>query len=350
MFTWIWQLESLVKKYGSIDDLITKLKSLNIKDVCIKFHEGASYSGFRDPFIKYKANFKNAGFKVGTWGYNYFNDTYTEGRIIIDALDNSDYYIFDPEVDVSNKFTAAEQVCQAVRKAHPKSIVGYASFPIVSYHQDIPYSVFNKYCNFASPQAYWGEMQWDINKCIDKMLSDHKYYGLNLTIYPSIQTYSVSSDSYVEYVKYGFNNTGAWSFDEMDSTFESLASRYRDGATVLATAVVTSNIIKLQESIKALQYDLNIDYNAKLVVNGAADQNTLAALKGIQNIIIKGHKSSVVKWVQQKLIGYGYLAKGKDTGIYDEATFQAVTNMQKKWQRPTDGVLRIETWDIFLDN
>jgi hypothetical protein len=345
MFTWIWQLDNLVNKYGGIDNLIGKLKSLNIKDVCIKFHEGASYSGFRDPFLKYKANFKNAGFKVGTWGYNYFNDTYTEGRIIIDALDNSDYYMFDPEVNVLNKFTAAETVCQAVRQAHPKSTIGYASFPIVSLHLDIPYSVFNKYCNFASPQAYWGEMQWDINTCIDKMLSDHKYYGLNLPIYPSIQTYNVSIDSYVAYTKYGFNYTGAWSFDEIDSTFESLASGYRDGTTVL----VIPNIIILQESIKALQYDLNIDYNAKLVINGAADQNTLAALNGIQSIIVKGHKSSVVKWVQQKLIGYGYLAEGQDTGIYDEATFQAVTNMQKNWGRPTDGILRPETWDIFLN-
>ena len=57
-----------------------------------------------------------------------------------------------------------------------------------------------------------------------------------------------------------------------------------------------------------------------------------------------------MQWIQQKLIGYGYLEKGQDTGVYDESTFQAVTNLQKKWGRPTDGVMRLETWYIFLNN
>lgn len=116
------------------------------------------------------------------------------------------------------------------------------------------------------------------------------------------------------------------------------------------TVNTTTSTVKANDAIRALQYDLNIDYNAKLTVTGIADEATVAALKGIQNIIVKGHKSSVVKWIQQKLIGYGYLAKAKDTGMYDEPTFQAVMNMQKNWGRPTDGILRIETWNIFLNN
>lgn len=196
--------------------------------------------------MKYKANFKNAGFQVGTWGYNYFNHTDTEGKIIIEALDNSDYYVFDTEVDVSNKFTEAETVCISVRNARPNAVLGYSSFPIVSLHLDIPYTVFNKYCNFASPQAYWGEMQWDINKCIDKMLSDHNYYNLNLPIYPTIQTYGVSSDSYVAYSKYVFNKSGAWSLDDMDSTFESFISLYRDAVII---KIIESNL-----SFRSLDY------------------------------------------------------------------------------------------------
>lgn len=349
MFIWIWKLEDLVNKYGNADNLIAKLKSLDIDDVCIKFHEGASYSGggikYRSTFLKYRSYFKDAGFKVGTWGYNYFNDTYTEGRIIIDALDNSDYYVFDPEVDVVNKFTQAEKVCISVRAAHPKSILGYSSFPIVSLHKDIPYQVFNKYCNFASPQAYWGEMQWDINKCIDKMLADHKYYGLNLPIYPSIQTYGVSLDSYSAYTKYGFNYTGAWSLDDADSIFESFVPNYVDGGAAIK-ANTTDN---LKRSIMALQYDLNSDYNAKVSVSGIADKETLTALNGIKGLLVKGHKSHVVKWIQQKLIGWNYLKKGQDTQVLDENTFQAITNLQKNWGRATDGIMDLDTWSIFLN-
>ncbi|MEY7999421.1 GH25 family lysozyme [Clostridium sp. Mt-5] len=107
----------------------------------------------------------------------------------------------------------------------------------------------------------------------------------------------------------------------------------------------------LVEQIRALQYDLNSEYNAGLVVDGVAGPATMAALKGIQNIIVKGHKSYVVLWVQQKLQSYGYLKKDSyEEKVYDEPTFQAVTNLQKNWGRPTDGVLRPETWSIFLNN
>lgn len=77
----------------------------------------------------------------------------------------------------------------------------------------------------------------------------------------------------------------------------------------------------------------------------------MAALKGIQDIIIKGHKSHVVLWIQQKLEQYGYLKENSYTQmLYDEVTFQAVTELQKNWGRSTDGVLKLQTWDIFLSN
>lgn len=75
----------------------------------------------------------------------------------------------------------------------------------------------------------------------------------------------------------------------------------------------------------------------------------MAALKWIQDIIIKSHKSHVVLWLQQKLEQYEYLKENSYTQmLYDEPTFQAVTKLQKNWERPTDGVLRLETWNIFL--
>ncbi|AZV57909.1 GH25 family lysozyme [Clostridium sp. AWRP] len=117
--------------------------------------------------------------------------------------------------------------------------------------------------------------------------------------------------------------------------------------------IFTGDIIsnKFVDQIKALQYNLNLDYNAGLYVDGNADSKTMAALRGIQDIIVKGHRSHVVLWIQQKLEGYGYLKKDSYTPmIYDEATFQAVTNMQKNWGKSTDGILGQETWSIFLNN
>lgn len=122
------------------------------------------------------------------------------------------------------------------------------------------------------------------------------------------------------------------------------------GNTVQNTISTPINNILL-EQIKSLQYNLNIDYNAGLAVDGIVGSATMAALKGIKDIIIKGHKSHVVLWIQQKLEMWEYLKKGSYTDmIYDEPTFQTVTEIQKKWERPTDGVLRPETWSIFFNN
>lgn len=353
MLMWIWELENQVRKYGSIDNLIAKLKSLDVSDVCIKYHEGSSPIGgeinFKADFLSYASNFKKTGFKVGTWGYNYFNDVQTEANLIIEALNNSDYYIYDPEVDVSNKFAQAEQVCQLVRKAHPNAVIGYSSFSIVSLHQDIPYSVFNQYCDFASPQCYWGEMQWSINNCIDEMVADYKTYGLDKPIYPSIQTYNINYNDFVAYAGYKFNNTGLWSFDELDST--------------------CTNFLINSDFIKSVQHDLQRvsclatgEFNA----TGILDTNTKAAIKQFRSIVglpasenIDNQLTNALNIITKKpIIGPGWPAiavatkfiqwwiGAPKTGVFDEAT----TQMVKSWQKATkiywdpDGVIREESW------
>jgi len=116
-------------------------------------------------------------------------------------------------------------------------------------------------------------------------------------------------------------------------------------------AATTQELTTLEKQVQALQYDLNIDYNAKLECDGIAGGNTQAALQGIQPLLTKGCRSHVVEWLQQKLVMYGYLKAGTyKSMIYDEATFQAVTDLQKNWGRATSGQLDLSTWDVFLTN
>lgn len=220
---WIWQIQNEVDTYGGIDNLISKLKSLGITNVCIKYNEGSrsvasNGMDFKSDFLKYVDNFKGAGFKIGTWGYNHFDNVEAEANLIIDAINNSDYYVFDAEDAVVGKTEQAEEVCKFVRNKCPNAVIGYTSFPIASYHEDIPYSVFNKYCDFTAPQCYWGEMKWTVNKCIDNMLQDYKNYGLDKPIYPLIQTYNVDYSDYVAYLAYKFKCTGLWSLDDLGNT------------------------------------------------------------------------------------------------------------------------------------
>ncbi|BAH07572.1 GH25 family lysozyme [Clostridium kluyveri] len=173
----------------------------------------------------------------------------------------------------------------------------------------------------------------------------------NITKYPLwIAHYEVSSPSTVLWAEYAI-----WQYTEKGEILG--ISGYLDlnyMSEVFYNSFDTNQSVKpstLIEQIKALQYNLNIDYNAKLTIDGIVGPATMAALKGIQDIIIKGHRSHLVLWIQQKLEQYGYLKENSYTQmLYDETTFQAVTELQKNWGRSTDGVLKLQTWDIFLSN
>lgn len=356
MFIWIWKLQSQIDKYGGVDNLIKRLTSLGIKDVCIKYHEGSSAIGggvnFRLDFIKYKEQLKKAGFKVGTWGYNYFNNVTEEASLIVEALNNSDYYVFDPEVDVIGKANEAEQVCKIVRKNHAKATIGYSSFPIVSYHTDIPYSVFNNYCDFATPQIYWAEMRWDVKKCIDKMTEDHKAYGLNKPIYPSIQIYGCNSDSYEIFRKYGFTNAGAWSLDQLDDIAAKFLISYSSNAEKPVAIVTPDNKSLKDNSTEELQRQLNSLINANLKVDGVLGPATVAAIKEFQQLLgismdgkvganvweainqikskplikISSSYKYAVRWIQRRV-------GATVDGIYGNGTAEKV----KLWQRWCNG-------------
>ena len=119
--------------------------------------------------------------------------------------------------------------------------------------------------------------------------------------------------------------------------------------------IITPKNDKLKAQIQALEYWLNGDYNAKLkYTDGTYTENELYPnLIAVGKIIVKGHKSHLVQWIQQKLQIWGYLKdKSYTPMVFDESTFQAVTNLQKKWQPDTEtsGVLDIPTWKIFLEN
>ncbi|MEY8001629.1 GH25 family lysozyme [Clostridium sp. Mt-5] len=150
-----------------------------------------------------------------------------------------------------------------------------------------------------------------------------------------------------------YSDTASWQYTDRGSISGMIGGVDMDyfNDSIFSGAVSTKEFTTLQKQTYALQYQLNNDYNAKLLCDGIAGKNTLNALQGIKPFITKGHRSHVVEWLQQKLVMYGYLKEGSYTSmVYDEPTFQAVTNLQKNWGRSTDGILGLDTWSIFLNN
>lgn len=182
----------------------------------------------------------------------------------------------------------------------------------------------------------------------------NSYLNSSITKYPLwIANYGVSSPStplFGSYAIWQYSESGTLSGISGYLDLNYMADSFYNTLVGSEKPITTITNATLNSQIQALVYNLNIDYNAKLVhSDGNIYQELLDALKGISSIIVKGHKSHVILWIQQKLVQYGYLKKGSYTNmLYDEATFQAVTNMQKNWNRSTSGILNIDTWVIFL--
>lgn len=182
----------------------------------------------------------------------------------------------------------------------------------------------------------------------------NSYLNSSITKYPLwIANYGVSSPStplFGSYAIWQYSESGTLSGISGYLDLNYMTDSFYNTLVGSEKPITTITNATLKAQIQALVYNLNLDYNAKLVhSDGNVYQELLDALKGISSIIVKGHKSHVILWIQQKLVQYGYLKKDSYTNmLYDEATFQAVTNMQKNWNRSTSGILNIDTWVIFL--
>lgn len=371
MFLWIWNVDEL----GSPEEVLTKLNSLKVKDVCLKYHDGYGGAVFKSNFLKYAPILKNGGIKVGAWGYNYFNYLNEEAKLIIEALNNgAEYYIFDGEDEIEGKAKETEQVLQQVKNSKPDAVLGYAPFPYVSLHQNYPYKIFDKYCNFASPQSYSYEIGTGFKVCIDKTLSDFKIAGLKLPVYPSFEAYKIIDYSPIN--SYNFENYGFWDLDEMDANCENFIISNGTSVNNSSASSVTANYnASISDwAIRKLQENLNALVNSGLRVDGITGPLTRAAVMKFQRIMglvqdgiagkltngaiyeifsrpIDGikmpHYEYATRWIQWK-VGAAV------DGIYGPETadkvkqFQTVFNNNYKTKLAVDGIVGPMTWEALF--
>lgn len=362
---------------GSPEEVLARLNSLKINEVCLKYHDGYGGSVFKANFLKYAPILKSAGVIVGAWGYNYFNYVNEEVKVIIEALDNGvDYYIFDGEDEIEGKQNETEQAVREIRNAKPNAILGYAPFPYASCHPNYPYQVFDKYCNFVSPQCYSYEIGTSLKVCIDKTLSDFKNKGLKLPIYPSFEAYKIIDYSSIN--SYNLKNYGFWALDEMDATCENFinsnaASKAINGSSVSSIKNNYNTSIS-SWTIKKLQENLNTLIKAGLVVDGIIGPLTIAAtmkFQGIMGLVQDGiagkyTNGAIYEIFSRPLDGvkmpcYKYATRwiqwrvgASIDGIYGNDTaakvrqFQTFCNDKYRAKLEVDGIVGPMTWKVLF--
>lgn len=194
-FMYIWQPSETCG--GLSTTMIATAKTLGITGVIIKFANGSlvgdpNSQSYMNSFKKLIGPFKQAGFKVGGWIYQYLTDVAGEVDACSQAIQAGvDFIVLDGEVELKGKNAQVTQFGKQFRSKYPTFPLGLSSFAIPDYHQEVPFDEYNAFVNFMSPQIYWGEMQWSISKAFSDSVQGYSKYGKPIA--PTGQTYGVST-------------------------------------------------------------------------------------------------------------------------------------------------------------
>lgn len=282
-------------------------------EVCyIKATEGLTYN---DSTLKsYYTQAKAVGLKIGFYHFLRNNNPIQEAKHFLSAvkgLEADCLYMIDVEVTLGQ---TVSQISSNVRQ--------FADY-LKSQGKDVGIYTYSSF------------YKKNLNDTVKDLLLWIAEYGMN----------SPSVDGYV-----GFQYSEIGSVSGVGGNVD--LNVFTD--KILIDQPITPKNDTLKAQIQALQYNLNQDYNAKVIADGLIRETQLYPnLQAVGKLIVKGYKSHVVQWIQQKLVSWNYLKKESYTDmVYDEATFQAITELQKKWDRETSGIIGVtnRTWEIFLNN
>lgn len=95
--------------------------------------------------------------------------------------------------------------------------------------------------------------------------------------------------------------------------------------------------------VKALQRELNKQFNSGLVIDGYFGESTLKACVTVK----QGSKGHLTKIIQERLINKGYISllkQGGADGIFGESTVTAIKTLQRNKKLVVDGIVGTNTW------
>ncbi|MFM8883639.1 MAG: peptidoglycan-binding domain-containing protein [Solirubrobacterales bacterium] len=184
---WIWQLPKT--EGGSLDRVIAKAKANRIGAVYVKSADaGNRWSQFTPAAV---ARLKAAGLRVCGWQFVYGNKPVAEAAAGAAARTaGAECLIIDAEGAYEGKYNAAASYMKELRRRVGNSYpLGFTSFPYVSFHTGLPYSVFlgSRGAQVNMPQVYWRDIGTTVTTAMTRTWRENRIYGR--PIVPIGQTY-----------------------------------------------------------------------------------------------------------------------------------------------------------------
>ncbi len=215
---WIWYISR--SDGGNIASIVAQAHAAGVTTLFVKSSDGASnyWSQFSPQLV---AELHANGLKICAWQYVYGADPAGEAELGAEAVaDGADCLVIDAESEYEGRYAAAQTYLTDLRaKIGAEYPLGLASFPYVSYHHSLPYSVFlgPGGAQFNLPQMYWKDIGTSVDTVYANTYIANRIYGR--TIFPLGQTFQgVSTQELLRFreeaVDYGAPGYSFWDWQE----------------------------------------------------------------------------------------------------------------------------------------
>lgn len=206
---WLWQREHV--EDGNVQAMIQQARETGLTGVLVKAHDGRRESKQSQRYMRQFRDlarpFREAGLRVGAWGYLYGNDPPGEAAAALEALEaGAEWYVADVEVEFEHQetmvsdYVKAETFCREFRRGAPQAVLGMSSFAITTLHRQLPWQVFAKYVDIFLPQVYWATMRRPVEQALRQSVDSYRNLGKQLA--PVGQAYgAVAPASLEEFAK-----------------------------------------------------------------------------------------------------------------------------------------------------
>jgi hypothetical protein len=215
---WIWYLSK--SDGGEVAAIATRAHAAGVGTVFVKSSDGSTnyWSQFSAQLV---AALHGLGIHVCAWQYVYGANPVGEASLGARAVANgADCLVIDAEAEYEGRYGAAQTYINDLRAAiGPSYPLGLASFPYVSYHPSLPYSVFlgPNGAQYNAPQMYWKDIGTSVDTVYANTYIANRIYAR--PIFPLGQTYGgVSSTNLLRFreeaVDYGATGVSFWDWQE----------------------------------------------------------------------------------------------------------------------------------------
>jgi hypothetical protein len=304
---WIWYVSQ--SSAGSVPAIIARAHAAGVSTLFIKSSDGAHnyWSQFSPQLV---AELHANGIKACAWQYVYGTSPAGEAEMGAEAVANgADCLVIDAEAEYEGHYAAAQTYINTLRaKIGPSYPLALASFPYVSYHSSIPYSVFlgPGGAQYNAPQMYWHAIETSVDTVYANTYIGNRIYGR--PIFPLGQTYGGTPASEIvrfreEAVTYGATGISFWDWQETTTS----------GWSALATPLAP--------------------------LTSVTPNTTLPELKS-------GSKGDQVLWMQEHLASA--VPTQETTGSFGSATAANLRSFQSAHGLPASGVTDAGTWGALL--